>query len=353
MIREIIMGLKKRLVFLMVFVLGFAVFLILNRHQDLVTLSLRQSPSSAKANTMVMYALAVPADVPGLSRKSDRENEHLFGPVKSITHEQFNNSKVLGLFKSKQSRLIGSISFNTEGNKTEEIYFNTGGPSVHKTNYSYDRNGRKSRQLMRQGTIQCETTYSYDEQGREIEAIEQIGEKTLVTRRYTASYDAEGKQIEARYSEDGRELKAYYRYNYTGDGHLSEMVTANGEGLIYHRVVYSYDDQGRLIVESAYRPDGKLYKKSLFTYADGRKKEEMITLNEDGSLNLRSVQIYDGRDNVVEAGALDQGTKCCKTVRIYEYDQEGNWIKQTVQSVEPVTGKVIAEWFEERKIEYY
>ena len=79
----------------------------------------------------------------------------------------------------------------------------------------------------------------------------------------------------------------------------------------------------------------------------------MITFNEDGSLNLGSVQIYDGRDNVVEAGALDQGTKCCKTVRIYEYDQVGNWTKQTVQSVEPATGKVIAEWFEERKIEYY
>ena len=79
----------------------------------------------------------------------------------------------------------------------------------------------------------------------------------------------------------------------------------------------------------------------------------MRTFNADGSLNLGSVRIYDLRENVVEAGALGQNTKCCKTVRIYEYDQVGNWIKQTVHSVEPATGKVIAEWFEERKIAYY
>jgi len=301
---------------------------------------------------MVMYALATPADVPGLSRKSDRENKHLLGPVKSVTHEQFNNSKILGLFTHKESRLISTISFNTDGNTTEETYFNTGGASVHRTSYSYDRNGRKTAQSMRQGSTYAETTYSYDQQGREIEALEQIGEKSSVTRRYTALYDAQGRQIEAGYSEAGRDLKAYYRYSDIA-GRLSEMATLNAEGIVYHRVVYSYDEGGRLTAESAYRPDGKLYKQSLFSYDDGRRKEEMMTFNEDGSLNLGSVQIYDLRENVVEAGALDQDTKSCKTVRIYEYDPGGNWIKQTVHSVEPATGKVIAEWFEERKIEYY
>ena len=346
------MSLKKSVIFLVVLVLGLTLFLIPSRHRDLVKLSFGQDPSPAKANTMVMYALAIPADVPGLSRKSDRENEHLFGPVKSVTHEQFNNSKILGLFTSKQSRLISSISFNTRGNKTEETYFNTGGASVYRTSYSYDRNGRKTAQLMRQGTIHGETTYSYDQEGRKIEALEQVGEKTLVTRRYTASYDAQGRQIEAGYSEGGRQLKAYYRYAHTAE-RLSELSSLNADGIVFHRVVYSYDESQRLIGEAAYGPDGKLYKKSLFSYEDGRKKEEMITFNEDGSQNPGSVQIYDSRDNVVEAGALDQDTKCCKTVRIYEYDQVGNWTKQTVRSIEPASGKVIDEWFEERKIEYY
>ena len=69
---------------------------------------------------------------------------------------------------------------------------------------------------MRQGNIHGETTYSYNQQGREIEALERVGEKILVTHRYTAIYDAEGKQIEARYSEGGRELKARLESRWRG-----------------------------------------------------------------------------------------------------------------------------------------
>src|ERR1700730_8888705 len=130
------MSLKKGVIFLVVLVLGLALFLILSRRRDVVTLSFGQNPSLAKANTMVMYALAIPADVPGLSRKSDRENEHLFGPVKSIKRDQFDKSKVLRFFTCEQSPLISSISFITKANKPEETYFNTGGASVYRTSYS-------------------------------------------------------------------------------------------------------------------------------------------------------------------------------------------------------------------------
>jgi hypothetical protein len=206
---------------------------------------------------------------------------------------------------------------------------------------------------MRQGSIQSETIYAYNHDGREVEALEQVGEKVLIKRRYLATYDAQGKQIAALYSEGDAELKASYRYSYDKQSQLTELATLTAEGVVYHRIAYSYDEKGNLTSEIAFRPDGQVYKKSLFSYDGERKREEMIIFNKDGSRNLGSVQIYDGRNNVVEASALDQGTKCCKTVRIYEYDQVGNWTKQTVRSVEPATGKVIAEWFEERRIDYY
>lgn len=346
------MAVKKSIVVLVVFILGLAVSLMLT-HLDLVKLSFSQGPPLPKATRMIMYALAVPSHVPGLNRKSDRDNEHLLGPVKSITHSQFINSKVLGLFPTRESRLISTIYFNIGGNKTEETYFNTGGPTVLISSYSYDSNGRKTAaQSMSNGTISGETTYSYDQQGSEVEALERIGEKTQVARRYTAFYDAQGRQIKAGYSEGGRELIAFYRYSYAAE-RLSEISTLNAEEIVFHRVAYSYDQRGRLTGESAYRPDGKLYKQSLFSYENSRKREEMINFNEDGSLNVGLVQVYDGRDNIVEAGALDQSSECCKTIRTYEYDHLGNWVQQTIQSVEPATGKMIAEWFEERQIEYY
>ena len=335
------------------FLLSLTVSLIFTFCRHAGTSSLSQSATPTTAPTMVMYALSTPADVPGLSRKPDRETEHLFGPVKTVKWEQLNTSKVFGLFTRTQSRLISSISFNTEGNKTEEINYNNGGDSIHSCSYSYDGKGRKTAQVMAQGNIHGETTYAYNHDGREVEALEQVGEKVLIKRRYLATYDAQGKQIAALYSEGDREMKASYRYSYDKQGQLTELASFTAEGVVYHRIAYSYDEKGNLTSELAYRPDGQLYKKSLFSYEGGKKREEMFTFNEDGSRNIALVQIYDSRDDVVEAGGLDQGDNCCRTVRIYEYDQMGNWTKQTVRSVEPATGKVIDEWFEERRIEYY
>lgn len=221
---------------------------------------------------MVMYALSTPADVPGLSRKSDRETEHLFGPVKTIKREQLNTSKVFGLFTRTQSRLISSISFDAEGNKTEEINYNSGGDSIHSCSYSYDGKGRKTAEVMAQGNIHGETTYAYNHNGREVEALEQVGEKVLIKRRYVATYDPQGKQIAALYSEGDRELKASYRYSYDKQGQLTELATLTAEGVVYYRIAYSYDEKGNLTSELAYRPDGQLDKKSLFSYEGGKKR---------------------------------------------------------------------------------
>ena len=337
------------------FLLTLTVSLIFTFCQHAGTSSFSQSATPTTANTMVMYALSTPADVPGLSRKPDRENEHLFGPVKTIKREQLNTSKVLGLFTRTQSRLISSISFNAEGNKTEEINYNSGGDSIQSCSYSYDDKGRKTAQVMAQGNIHGETTYAYNHDGREVEALEQVGEKVLIKRRYVATYDAQGKQIAALYGEGDREMKASYRYSYDKQGQLTELATLTAEGVVYYRIAYSYDEMGNLTSELAYRPDGQLDKKSLSSYDGDRKREETFTFTNDGAEYLHTFELYDTRGNVVEVGVFDKSGQLSggKTIRRYEYDQAGNWIKQTVQSVDAVAGKLWGEWVEERQIEYY
>ena len=302
----------------------------------------------------IMYALAVPNGVPGFSIKPDREQEHLFGAVKTVKREQFNTAKLLGLFSRTQSQMISSISFNPEGNKTEEINYNSGGATVHTMSYRYDNKGRKIVQVMHQGNIKGETTYTYNQDGREVEALEQVGEKVLTRRRYLATYDAQGNQIAALYSEDKFETKTTYRYDYDKQGHVVELTTLTDEGVIYHRVVYAYDANGNVISKTSYRPDGLVYQKSLFSYDGDRKREETFNYNNDGE-QLHMFELYDARGNAIEVGGFDKSGRLSggKTIRTYVYDRAGNWIKQTVQSVDPATGKLWGEWVEERRIEYY
>lgn len=338
---------------ILAFSLSFTLSIILAHSRGFVMAS-HNAVAATQRSAVLGYALAVPAGVPGLSPKSDREQEHLFGPVKTIKREQLNSSKVLGLFTRTQSRLISSISFNAEGNKTEEINYNSGGDSIHSCSYSYDGKGRKTAQVMAQGNIHGETTYAYNHDGREVEALEQVGEKVLIKRRYVATYDAQGKQIAALYSEGDREMKASYRYSYDKQGQLTELATLTAEGVVYYRIAYSYDEKGNLTSELAYRPDGQLDKKSLFSYDGDRKREQTFTYN-DGAEYLHTFELYDTRGNVVEVGVFDKSGQLSggKTIRRYEYDQAGNWFKQTVQSVDSVTGKLWGEWVEERQIEYY
>lgn len=339
---------------ILAFSLSFTLSIIL-AHSLGVVMASHNAVAATQRSAVLGYALAVPAGVPGLSPKSDREQEHLFGPVKTIKREQFNTSKLLGLFTRTQSRLISSISFNAEGNKTEEINYNSGGDSIHSCSYSYDGKGRKTAQVMAQGNIHGETTYAYNHDGREVEALEQVGEKVLIKRRYVATYDAQGKQIAALYSEGDREMKASYRYSYDKQGQLAELATLTAEGVVYYRIAYSYDEKGNLTSELAYRPDGQLDKKSLFSYDGDRKREETFTFTNDGAEYLHTFELYDTRGNVVEVGVFDKSGQLSggRTIRRYEYDQAGNWIKQTVQSVDSVTGKLWGEWVEERQIEYY
>jgi len=340
---------------ILAFSLSFTLSIMLAHSRGVIMANHDAVAAPAQRSTIVGYALAVPAGVPGLSAKSDREQEHLFGPMKTVKRQQFNTSKRLGLFTRQQSQMISSISFNAEGNKTEEINYNSGGDSIHGCSYSYDGQGRKIAQVMHQGNINGQTTYSYNHEGREVEALEQVGEKVIVRRRYLATYDAQGKQIAAYYREGDMELKASYRYSYDKQGQLIELATLTDESLVYHRVVYSYDDKGNLTSKVAYRPDGQVYKKSLFSYDGDRKREETFTFSNDGAEYLHLFELYDGRGNVVEVGGFDKSGQLSggKTIRRYEYDHAGNWIKQTVQSVDPVTGKLWAEWVEERQIEYY
>src|SRR5258706_13639084 len=94
---------------ILAFVITFTLAIIL-AHSRGVTESSHTGDTTAPQRA-VMYALAIPAGVPGFSMKPDREQEHLFGAVKTVKREQFNSTKVLGVFTRTQSQMISSISF--------------------------------------------------------------------------------------------------------------------------------------------------------------------------------------------------------------------------------------------------
>lgn len=301
-----------------------------------------------------MYGLAYPADVPGLSKTPDKEGDGLSGRVLALLHENAVISN--GQLADESFRLIRTCSYNLDGNRIEDVSHNWGGDSVHKSLYSYDASGRKIELVTRQGAIHGRTIYSYFDDENRIEALEQVGDETFsCVRSYTAIYDSSGKQIEAGYSgDDGWKSKAFYQYSHDEEGRIIQIATLDVNGIQYHRVAYSYDSAGNLTSEIAYNPNGEAYKKLLFTYDSRGKSREVLAYREDGSLDLNFTETFDDRGNIIEVSGRDTSGKHSYKIRnLFEYDPSGNWIRRTIQNIDPRDGQAITSAVERRKISYY
>ena len=93
-----------------------------------------------------MYGLATPS----IGRmKSDREQDGLHGPVRSLRLELDRVSKVAGLFAVKRRVLVRFACYDADGRKTEEVNYNSGGSEEQRELYSYDV-AQHELQLLRQ-----------------------------------------------------------------------------------------------------------------------------------------------------------------------------------------------------------
>ena len=295
-----------------------------------------------------MYALATPS----IGRmKSDREQDGLHGPVRSLRLELDRVSKVAGLFAVKRV-LVRFACYDADGRKIEEVNYNSGGSEEQRELYSYDEAGRKLERILRCGSTIVKTTYSYA--GNRIQALEHVklGNRTS-TREYGYVVDERGYQTEASYCDESfGEVKAFYDYSHDEGGRLATVTTRNAGGVVYHKLLYSYDANGKMATETAYGPDGTVYKRAIYR-AGGRIKEE-CTHEADRSLRVKLVFTLDDNGSIVEVNSYNEAGELnsLKTVRSYKYDLFGNWIKETISSVDVATSKPAATWINYRLLVY-
>lgn len=296
-----------------------------------------------------MYALATPS----IRRmKSDREQVGLHGPVRSLRVDLDRPLKVAGLLALKRRVPVRFARYDTDGRKLEEVSYNSGGCEEKREIHSYDQAGRKLERILRSGATVVRTTYSYA--GNRIQALEHVKEANwTVTREYGYVVDEHGYQTEAScWEESVGEIRAFYDYSHDEGGRLAAVTTRNARGVVYHKLLYSYDTNGKIAAEAAYGPDGTVYKRAIYR-AGGRIREE-CTHEADGALSVKLVFTLDDNGNIVEVNSYNEAGELSslKTVRRYEYDSFGNWIKETMSSVDVATSKPVATWIKYRLLVY-
>jgi len=227
------------------------------------------------------------------------------------------------------------------------------------------------------GSPDEKAAYVYDPEGKKIEEFYYSNVGRLISK--MGFDERENVASVESYGEDGQiSHKEIHRYEYIRRGNILEQIyyppeRPGGIGLILlrapetekptevtlpvrYRTVFISDDLGRMREECHYDTDGSLHEKKTFdqngiltnrewrlgdwtvttTKYDAQGRElESHTIAKQGFLSRIaidhvSVSSYDEHGNVIEMITTGpDGSLLRRTVNVYEYDAQGNWINKT------------------------
>lgn len=299
-------------------------------------LAIRMATSQKLA--LALFAVLVLSLTANAQNKSDKDNEKLFGPVKSVQSELSeldpeNPKQVIQtkprdivVYDAKGNEIKRTIysdfgflagtqrnSHDANGNPTEITFFDEKGALMDRRVYTYT-NGKLTQVASSDssGAAGYKEVYSYDDNGRLRESTHVIQNKTVG--KTTFKYDQKGNIAEVAF--------------FTPDGTKADAPIGPCTGA--HRVTYSYDSASNPIQIVFFDTDEKPQKTWQYT--------------------------HDSKGQITKEVRDSEWSNTTYTYT-YEYDSRGNWIKQFgTSTAQPKTFEDkphIRKTVISRKITYY
>ncbi|MFH1118560.1 MAG: hypothetical protein V1775_01970 [Bacteroidota bacterium] len=250
-----------------------------------------------KNSLILLIAVLFTSAYHGFCQKNDLNRLNLKGKISSINEKAFQPiSDGATLSKGRMVQWYRN-TFNTTGNKVEDIKFKA------------------------DSTIDKRFVYTYNEKGNRQE-LNVFSADNLLT------------------------LKVIYQYDLQGN--LLEDISYDGTGQIGKKIVYLYDEYGNVMEENIYNPDGVLRQKYRYNYSNENNRTETSLHKGSGELERRITYKRDEKGNETEENTFSfDGSLLFSSTNLYEYDKKGNWIKKTNYS----NNKPVS--ITERKILYF
>ena len=227
---------------------------------------------------------------------------------------------------------------------------------------------------------QLRTTHQFDRSGR-LTQLELSPAKETESVRYVFTHDTEGRLIEEQtFEPDGTAAyKKIFRYMSDDQGRQTAQVAATETGALAHAEFAFYDEHGILaedltitgqgvaekslydvrgnLVYHARYFQGHLVLEATHHYGPlGRLKESRF-YGSEGELMRKDLYRYDHAGHRVEqASEFFRQAHLRRSLTTYDFDQVGNWIKETVQRWSDKNGTIaLTETVvsRERTIAYY
>ena len=255
-----------------------------------------------KTGLIALALVVLLIDPASAGRKSDKDQERLIGPVKSV--------------------LIELTEFSNEGGQSVES------PRIPWLSNTYDPQGNKIQedQLYEDVSLNFKSVFTYDANGNLKEGVE---------------YDYKGFPT--------------FKWNYTLHKELNQIEETRNQinGVLFAKVTYTYDQSGDLVEELRQQINSTKDFKWVYLYdAEGRKiEEDFYLVQTEGSPqdkvhtpDFKTVYRYDSKGTLIEETRFDAaGAIKFKKQYTYKFDSVGNWVSQTAEEWVTRSGKTTLE----------
>ena len=290
--------------------------------------------------------------------RNDWAKDGLYGEVKMLTESEYvveekSGEVVIGELQTKNKyeydrkgrlieHLIEHANYAADGGLLEKYKYDSMGNMIEEGWYGEEDElySIKKFQYDKKGNLIETATYGVDEERQRQAKYKYDSLDNMIEYEWIAYVVV----LEVAYEVAGEK----YKYQYDSVGNLIEEVECElGGEVVYGKYKYKYNSMGNLIEEAEWYSDDKLanYTKNLFD-SKGNKIEE-AEYDADGELLRKRLYQYDSMGNIIEEAKYDSDGQFSKSKWEHEFDETGNWIKQTAVYSNDFK-KIIL-----REIEYY
>lgn len=284
-----------------------------------------------------------------ISCGNDSQNlneDNLRGNVKSVLTIGYKAEDEFGIISEKEMRTSEFIHYNQSGKRVKRTdeYFGEKQTQIQNL-YTYDSKGNliewKSKSLFGD-TLKYISKYTYDDKNYKI--IEEHNDKESgFSYRYEYKYDATGKLIQKVIIQEST-LTGKTIFTYIGDN-VNEEISYDGNGKLLSKTIYSYENEGKIIRSSKFNANGERGVSSLKILDDVGNLIEYNKYDPYNNFYSNFRDSYDAYGNIITE-SNNYGKSSSSRSHEYEYDKQGNWIKDKIKSNDIYV-------IEKRTIEYY
>jgi hypothetical protein len=295
-----------------------------------------------------LLALCLLLSLPAFAQERDWKADNLKGRVQSVRSEY---PEPTGNESSRLNKPDVTITlYDTDGRKIRQTNFQSPDSVVSEEVFSFNKAGELIEQKMSAGRASHSITFEYNDKGQLTSETmrEADGAVSLIT---TYQYDESGKKklrilTNAKYP-DSKDVLTY-----DGRERFFEQISTRGGRTTYHRrFEYDYYPSGRLRREATTELLAGPVMAQINVYDENGNRTEFIRCGPDSKPELREVFKYDDKGNEIEIAYYNgRGERTAIIKRIYEYDRQGNWVKEQTEQTRP--GESI-KYVRTRTITYY